>query len=50
MFTADDCAPQNCARECVAECLKLAPGSKDYCEANCADACDKSKPIEKAED
>jgi len=31
---------RGCARQCEAECGKLAPGSPDYCKATCAEACD----------
>jgi hypothetical protein len=40
---ADAALDKGCAQRCVVECLKLAPGSKDYCEENCALACDSSQ-------
>ena len=39
-FSQDAVAKTDCKQDCVYNCVKAAPGSKDYCIMSCTDYCD----------
>ena len=41
---------ETCQSSCEAECLKIAPGSKDYCASACTDECSAMKEEGKSDE
>ena len=41
---------EGCQSSCEAECLKIAPGSKDYCASACSDECSAMKEEGKSDE